>query len=140
MLRNEVSMGGFHNHSNNNLNHIVGDGMKCKHHPDYKAESGEPTGLVEVERDYPDHYLLMKCNPEYRIEDQQFPCPYCWQTYARHLCNLMNEEDIEAFHYMDRIKELEEAAEKAYELLARIQDEVPMDAVSYALAKALEKK
>lgn len=66
--------------------------MRCKYHSDYNPTSGEPLGQMDVT------YL---------------PCPYCWQAYARHLCNLMNEEDIEAFTYMDRIKNLEQKLESA---------------------------
>jgi len=71
--------------------------MKCKHHPEYKPESGEPTGTIQK---YETNQLL-----------QIVPCPYCWKVYAHHLCNLINEEDIEAFHYTDRIEELEKHLE-----------------------------
>ena len=54
----------------------------CAHHPKYDPASGEPTELW-------------------------LPCPYCWQVYARHLCNYINEEDLEAFRNVDRIAKLE---------------------------------
>jgi len=73
---------------------------------------------------------MMGCewHPDYKPFDHGKPlldCRFCWDTYVR-----WQEELLE---------ELLKAANKAYDLLSRIEDEIPFDDVSYALAKAIEK-
>lgn len=65
--------------------------MKCEHHPDYDPSSGEPP--TEPYSSNP-----IEC----------FGCVHCWQVYARHLCNYINEEDLEEFRRMDRIEKARE--------------------------------
>jgi len=69
--------------------------MRCEHHPDYDPASVEPVGELAFKERF------IKGNPNVLV-----PCPYCWQVYARHLCNLINEEDLEAFRNVDRIIQL----------------------------------
>ena len=59
--------------------------MRCKHHTDYDPASGDPTGTVQVDQDYIDHFQLEKCDPSKKMADQVFPCPYCWKARAKWL-------------------------------------------------------
>jgi len=70
--------------------------MRCEHHPRYDPASGEPTGLLAFKERF------IKGNPNVLIL-----CSYCLQVYARHLCNLINEEDLEAFRNVDTISQLQ---------------------------------
>jgi len=66
-------------------------------------------------------------------------CWCCWQTYVEwqngiidNLRNYGGEQNILVIRLL-------KAANISFDLLSRIQDEIPIDAVTHALAKAIEK-
>jgi len=67
--------------------------MKCKHHPEYDPAAGEPEEDIQP----------------YFMGEYGGACGYCWQAYGRHVCNLINEEDVNEAHQVERIAELREA-------------------------------
>lgn len=63
--------------------------MNCKHHSEHDPANGEPKGTTA------------------QIGLGGEPCPYCWKIYAKHLCDYINEEDLDSVHDKERIIELE---------------------------------